>query len=221
MKKLICISLYEDLSMTTYDLSEVDNVELIGIVENASEGTLFVFTCDRPNGSSVIMCPGGGFLKTNLENEGIDFTEFCDKLGVMGASIGGYLATFSATLLPDDEKPDFQILMYPVVSVDDRLTHFPCRERMFGHSYSPDKMEQYSPIEHITCGTPAAFIVAAADDAVVSPLNGIMYAARLQKADIPISLHIYPAGGHGFGYNDSFVYKQEWLQELGEWVAKL
>ena len=54
MKKLICISLYEDLSMTTYDLSEVDNVELIGIVENASEGTLFVFTCDRPNGSSVI-----------------------------------------------------------------------------------------------------------------------------------------------------------------------
>ena len=46
MKKLICISLYEDLSMTTYDLSEVDNVELIGIVENASEGTLFVFTCD-------------------------------------------------------------------------------------------------------------------------------------------------------------------------------
>lgn len=80
MKKLICISLYEDLSMTTYDLSEVDNVELIGIVENASEGTLFVFTCDRPNGSSVIMCPGGGFLKTNLENEGIDFAEWFTKL---------------------------------------------------------------------------------------------------------------------------------------------
>ena len=80
MKKLICISLYEDLSMTTYDLSEVDNVELIGIVENASEGTLFVFTCDRPNGSSVIMCPGGGFLKTNMENEGIDFAEWFTKL---------------------------------------------------------------------------------------------------------------------------------------------
>lgn len=262
MKKLICMSLYDDLSMMTYDLSDVDNGELTGIVENAPEGTLFVFTCEKRSGSSVIMCPGGGFLKTNLEYEGIDFAEwftnqgityivfkyrmphgnpdvpgqdiqlalkvvrekfpeFCDKLGVMGASIGGYLATCAATLLPDDEKPDFQILMYPVVSVDDRLTHLPCRERMFGNSYSPDKIEQYSPIEHVTSGTPVAFIVAAADDAVVSPLNSILYAARLQKTEIPISLHIYPTGGHGFGYNDSFVYKQEWLQELGEWLAKL
>ena len=62
MKKLICMSLYDDLSMTTYNLSEVDNAELTGIVENAPEGTLFVFTCDKPDGSSVIVCPGGGFL---------------------------------------------------------------------------------------------------------------------------------------------------------------
>lgn len=72
MKKLICMSLYDDLSMTTYNLSEVDNAELTGIVENAPEGTLFVFTCDKPDGSSVIVCPGGGFLKTNLEHEGTD-----------------------------------------------------------------------------------------------------------------------------------------------------
>lgn len=262
MKKLICVRLYDDLPMNTYDLSEVGNEELIGTVENYPEGTLFIFTCEKPCGNSVIMCPGGGFLKTNLGNEGIDFAEwftkqgityivfkyrmphgdpgvpkkdiqlalkvvrekfpeFCNQIGVMGASIGGYLATCSATLLPNDEKPDYQILMYPVVSVDEHLTHLPCRERMFGNSYSPDKMEQYSPIEHVVSDTPAAFIVAAADDAVVSPLNGILYAAKLQKADVPISVHIYPTGGHGFGYNDSFAYKQEWLQELGEWLAKL
>ena len=74
MKKLICMSLYDDLSMTTYNLSEVDNAELTGIVENAPEGTLFVFTCDKPDGSSVIVCPGGGFLKTNLEHEGTDLS---------------------------------------------------------------------------------------------------------------------------------------------------
>lgn len=261
MKKLICIGLYDHLPVKTYDLSEVNNEALNGIVENAAEGTLFVFTSEKPAGSSVIMCPGGGFLKTNLNNEGLDFAEwftkqgityivfkyrmphgnpvvpmqdiqlalkvvrtkfpeFCNQIGVMGASIGGYLASCSATLLPDDEKPDFQILMYPVVSVDDRLTHLPCRERMFGNSYSSDKMEQYSPIEHVASGAPAAFIVAAADDVAVSPLNGILYAAKLQKADVSISLHIYPEGGHGFGYNDSFVYKQRWLGELEEWLRK-
>ena len=136
-------------------------------------------------------------------------------------NIGGYLATCSATILSDKEKPDFQILMYPVVSIDDRLTHLPCRERMFGHSYSPDKMVQYSPIEHVTSSTPVAFIVAASDDSVVSPQNGIQFAAQLQKSGVPISLHIYPTGGHGFGYNDSFVYKQEWLQELDVWLEKL
>lgn len=111
--------------------------------------------------------------------------------------------------------------MYPVASIDDRLTHLPCRERMFGHSYSPDKMVQYSPIEHVTSSTPVAFIVAASDDSVVSPQNGIQFAAQLQKSGVPISLHIYPTGGHGFGYNDSFVYKQEWLQELDVWLEKL
>lgn len=191
MKNLICVSLYDNLSMKAYNLSEVNNKELMGIVENAPEGTLFVFTSEKSNGSSVIMCPGGGFLKTNLEHEGLDFAEwftqkgmtyvlfkyrmphenpdiprqdirlalavirekfpeFSKRVGVMGASIGGYLATCSATILSDKEKPDFQILMYPVVSIDDRLTHLPCRERMFGHSYSPDKMVQYSPIEHVT-----------------------------------------------------------------------
>ncbi|MCS3325871.1 hypothetical protein NXV53_15085 [Bacteroides faecis] len=82
MKKLICMSLYDDLSMTTYNLSEVDNAELTGIVENAPEGTLFVFTCDKPDGSSVIVCPGGGFLKTNLEHEGTDFAEWFTKQGI-------------------------------------------------------------------------------------------------------------------------------------------
>ena len=200
MKNLICVSLYDNLSMKAYNLSEVNNKELMGIVENAPEGTLFVFTSEKSNGSSVIMCPGGGFLKTNLEHEGLDFAEwftqkgmtyvlfkyrmphenpdiprqdirlalavirekfpeFSKRVGVMGASIGGYLATCSATILSDKEKPDFQILMYPVVSIDDRLTHLPCRERMFGHSYSPDKMVQYSPIEHVTSSTPVAFIV--------------------------------------------------------------
>ena len=199
MKKLICISLYEDLSMTTYDLSEVDNVELIGIVENASEGTLFVFTCDRPNGSSVIMCPGGGFLKTNLENEGIDFTEwftklgityivfkyrmprgnpdvpeqdirlalkvvrekfpeFCDKLGVMGASIGGYIAATAATLYHGTDRADFQILLYPVISMTDQLTHLPSRCRMLGENIPEAEKKDFYEMDIASGGITRGFM---------------------------------------------------------------
>ncbi len=260
MKKIICISLYGGLSQRAYNLSEMGNDELKGLVENAPHGTLFVFTCEKSNGNSVIMCPGGGFLKVNLENEGFDFAEwftnrgitfvafkyrmpqgnpdipsrdirlalqvmrekfpeYCDQIGVMGASIGGYLAAYAATILPEDERSDFQILMYPVVGMEDSLTHLPCRERMFGDSYSSEKRGQYSPIEHVTPSTSKAFVVAAADDAVVSPQNAILYAAGLQKAGVSVSLHIYPAGGHGFGYNDSFPYKQEWLHELEKWLT--
>ena len=82
MKNLICVSLYDNLSMKVYNLSEVNNKELMGIVENAPEGTLFVFTSEKSNGSSVIMCPGGGFLKTNLEHEGLDFAEWFTQKGM-------------------------------------------------------------------------------------------------------------------------------------------
>ena len=199
MKNLICVSLYDNLSIKVYNLSEVNNKELMGIVENAPEGTLFVFTSEKSNGSSVIMCPGGGFLKTNLEHEGLDFAEWFTQKGMT-------YVLFKYRM--PHENPD-------IPRQDIR------RERMFGHSYSPDKMVQYSPIEHVTSSTPVAFIVAASDDSVVSPQNGIQFAAQLQKSGVPISLHIYPTGGHGFGYNDSFVYKQEWLQELDVWLEKL
>ena len=234
MKNLICVSLYDNLSMKVYNLSEVNNKELMGIVENAPEGTLFVFTSEKSNGSSVIMCPGGGFLKTNLEHEGLDFAEWFTQKGMTYVLFKYRMPHENPDIPRQDirlalavirEKfPEFSKrvgVMYPVVSIDDRLTHLPCRERMFGHSYSPDKMVQYSPIEHVTSSTPVAFIVAASDDSVVSPQNGIQFAAQLQKSGVPISLHIYPTGGHGFGYNDSFVYKQEWLQELDVWLEKL
>ena len=61
MKNLICVSLYDNLSMKVYNLSEVNNKELMGILENAPEGTLFGFTSEKSNGISVSICPGGGF----------------------------------------------------------------------------------------------------------------------------------------------------------------
>lgn len=262
MKKLFCIGLYDESFIQPYDFPATERTELEMIVESAPEGTLFVFVGERTDGRAVVMCPGGGFLKTNLMHEGIDFADWftergiiyavlkyrmpggkpdipwwdvrsalrilrkgfpdlCTRIGIMGASIGGYLAACASVFLPVEEKPEFHILLYPVVSVEDSLTHLPCRERMFGDSYSPDKMELYSPIKHISSDTPSAFIATTSDDTVVNPLNSVMYVAELLKANIPVSLHMYPTGGHGFGYNDNFVYRQAWLHELDRWLQSL
>lgn len=142
------------------------------------------------------------------------------KLGVMGASIGGYYAALSAQL-PKGQGSDFQILLYPVVSMRDHLTHLHCRECIMGEDRNPEHLGACSPLEQVSASTSPAFIVASADDPAVSPLNSILYAQELQKHQIPYSLHIYRNGGHGFGFRDSYPYKQEWLAELAAWLKSI
>lgn len=147
------------------------------------------------------------------------FPEQTKKTGVMGASIGGYYAAASATT-PESFKNDFQILMYSVTSMKDKITHIHCKECILGNNPSGADIKKYSPLEHVSPNTSPAFIVASADDPAVNPLNSILYAAELQKKEVPVSLHIYPSGGHSFGFRDSYPYKEQWLAELDKWLAK-
>lgn len=143
------------------------------------------------------------------------------RLGVMGASIGGYIAATAATLYSGTERPDFQILLYPVISMEDQLTHLPSRGRMLGEPISQTEKEERSLEQRVTEDTPPAFIALAGDDQVVSPLNSVAYYTALLKRGIPASLHIYPKGGHGFGFNDCFAYKELWTGELRKWLSAL
>lgn len=149
------------------------------------------------------------------------FPKQTKRIGIMGASIGGYFAAAASTLLPDEDKCDFQIMLYPVTSMSNELAHVACRERMFGTDFTPKFIEPYSPLYNVDATTPDAFIVANADDPAVSPLNSILYAGELQKASIPVSLHIYPSGGHAFGFKDEYPYKKLFLAELDEWLKQL
>lgn len=143
------------------------------------------------------------------------------KLGVMGASIGGYIAAMAATLYCGTERPDFQILLYPVISMTEQMTHLPSRSKMLGEGLSQAEKEAFSLELHVTEKTPPAFIVLTGDDQVVSPLNSIAYYAALLKQGIPSGLHIYPEGGHSFGFNDCFIYKELWTGELRKWLSAL
>lgn len=141
------------------------------------------------------------------------------RVGIMGASAGGHLAASLATLYSSDEtRPDFQILFYPVISMQPGITHAGSRENLLGRQPSQELEEKYCLERQVSERTPQAFIMLSADDGAVPPANGLGYGEALIKAGVPVSLHLYPTGGHGWGFRDSFTYKRQWTGELEKWL---
>ncbi|WP_044165413.1 N-acetylmuramoyl-L-alanine amidase-like domain-containing protein [Bacteroides reticulotermitis] len=141
------------------------------------------------------------------------------KVGIMGASAGGHLASTLATCYDNEIRPDFQILLYPVVTMQQN-THGGSRTALLGKNPTAEEIRRFSNELQVTADTPQAFIALSSDDGSVPPSNGVNYYLALQKNNVPASLHIYPTGGHGWGYRDNFTYKKEWTQELEKWLKE-
>ena len=145
-------------------------------------------------------------------------------VGIMGFSAGGHLASTTATHAPIEARPDFQILFYPVISMDERVTHKGSVVNFLGDGRRDDKLvKEFSNDRRVRRHqTPPAFIVMAGDDRAVPPLtNGLPYYVALRKAGIPAAMHIYPSGGHGFGFRSSFAYHEQMLCELEAWLGSI
>ena len=97
-------------------------------------------------------------------------------------------------------------------------THGGSRNELLGKSPTTEQIRHFSNELQVTSDTPQAFIVLSSDDGAVPPSNGVNYYLALQKNNVPASLHVYPTGGHGWGYRDNFKYKQQWTQELEKWL---
>ena len=142
-----------------------------------------------------------------------------DRIGIMGASAGGHLASTLATHYSSEEtKPDFQILLYPVITMDLANAHQGSRINLLGKNPSPEQEKKYSNELQVSPDTPQAFIALSSDDGAVPPTNGVNYYLSLVKNRVSASLHIYPTGGHGWGFRDSFLYKDQWTSELEKWL---
>jgi len=141
-----------------------------------------------------------------------------DQIGIMGSSAGGHLASTVATHAPDDILPAFQILFYPVISMDPAITHEGSRNNLITSKPSPEKVKYYSNELQVTDKTPRAFMALSDDDYAVPPANSIRYYTALKEHKIPASLHIYPSGVHGWGIAEYFRFHTEMELELKAWL---
>lgn len=141
-----------------------------------------------------------------------------EDIGIMGSSAGGHLASTFATHTYAEDKPAFQILLYPVITMDTTFTHRGSRNNLIGENPTQEKVDRFSNEKRVDKLTPPAFIIFAADDKVVPPLNGLRYIEALIDHNVPVTFLLYPTGGHGFGNYDTFLYKEQFMLELSKWL---
>ena len=145
-----------------------------------------------------------------------------DDIGIMGFSAGGHLASTIATHSKGDATPNFQILFYPVITMDPGFTHMGSHDNFLGTVESKKEMKklesEFSNELKVNRTTPRAFLALSDDDKVVPANNGFGYYQQLYKHDVPASIHIYPTGGHGWGYRETFEYHYQMVFELKAWL---
>ncbi|AKQ44988.1 hypothetical protein TH63_04055 [Rufibacter radiotolerans] len=150
-----------------------------------------------------------------------------ERVGMMGFSAGGHLAStagtqYAATQIPNPEninlRPDFMLLIYPVISSDSTVWHKGSFSLLLGKGASAEKQRQYSNDLQVTAQTPPAFLVHASDDRAVPAQNSILFYQALLKNKVPAELHLYQRGGHGFGLNNKTT-KDYWFDRCLNWLA--
>lgn len=173
-----------------------------------------------------------------------------DQIGVMGFSAGGHLAASATNLYVDDvTRPDFSILIYPVISLEHGITHEGTRRRLIGkdeiwnnkdvkvaeyeaaQKRHVELLQHYTLQNQVTENTPVSFIAHCTDDTVVPVVNSIDYYMNLIECKVPVEMHIFPKGGHGWGFssekfkgkgNDVFSYaRPQFEASLERWLKDL
>jgi acetyl esterase/lipase len=151
-----------------------------------------------------------------------------NKIGIMGFSAGGHLASTLSTHFnekvyePEDStsaRPNFSLLIYPVISMDSSITHWGSRVNLLGGTPTPELVKHYSNELQVNSETPPAFMVHSLDDGAVPVQNSINYALAMHKFNIPCELHLYQTGGHGYGLGKSTNTESTWPEACHRWLV--
>ncbi|WP_282074107.1 alpha/beta hydrolase [Polaribacter atrinae] len=245
-------------------------------VRNVKIPTLKIFVPENPNGTAMIICPGGGYALLAIKRSGYDVAKWLNKLGitafvlkyrlpsdeimqdksigplqdaqesiryvrrnakkwqlnpnkigVIGFSAGGHLASTLATHYKDvtyktkdttSAKPDFTVLVYPVISMQDNTTHKGSRNRLLGNKPSKEVIEKFSNQLQVNSHTSPTFIAHASDDKDVTIKNSIAYYLALKENNVPAELHAYQNGKHAFFLGRENTTSQYWTSQCKNWL---
>jgi acetyl esterase/lipase len=249
-----------------------------GRLSNVSLPTLTVVppAVDRPNGTAVILCPGGGYtflsnaregqqyaawlstlgvttfiLKSRLQEWGhpaplqdvlrairlvrsraAEFGVDPKRIGVMGSSAGGHLAASASTLWdhPDGRtgaaldgvsaRPDFAVLVYPVITMMDPAAHAGSRQALLGASPDPELLTLMSVEGQVSAATPPTLLLHTQGDKAVPPDNSLLYFQALTRAGVPAELYVFEQGGHGIGMVDGLGNASAWPRRAEDWLRQ-
>ncbi len=165
-----------------------------------------------------------------IRRNAVDWKINPGKIGVIGFSAGGHLASTLSTHYNEtvyqvkdntSARPDFSLLIYPVVSFDSTITHRGTRNNLIGLRPDESQVKRFSNELQITKETPPAFLVHSADDNAVPVMNSIRYFSGLQKNKIPVELHVFQKGGHGYGLSPNGGTESSWPDLCIKWLKAM
>ncbi|WP_233741973.1 alpha/beta hydrolase [Halpernia frigidisoli] len=256
---------------------EVDIFENSVLVKasKVSVPTITIYKPAKPNGTAVLIFPGGGYEHLSMKKEGFQVAEWLNslgitaflikyrlpsdsimtdksigplrdaqeamrfvrrnaekynlnkkKIGVIGFSAGGHLAATLSTHFKDEiykktdtvsAKPNFSILIYPVISMDEKIAHLGSRKALLGENPSEHLVLKFSADKNVNFSTPITFLAHATDDKSVPVENSVSYYLALKEKNIPAEMHLYEKGGHGFGLGNTSSNKT-WTKQCELWL---
>jgi acetyl esterase/lipase len=245
-------------------------------ISNISEPTLTVYPAavDRPNGTAVIIAPGGGYGFVSYAREGVQYANWLStlgvtsfilkyrlsefghpaplqdvlravrlvrsraaefnvdpaRIGVMGSSAGGHLAASAGTLFDHpagrtgaaldatSARPDFLILMYPVITMDDPYAHAGSRQNLLGAKPAPEMLRLMSLDKQVTASTPPSLLIHTQEDQAVPVENSLLFYQALTKAKVPAEMYLFERGSHGMAMRAELGTASDWPARAAEWL---
>lgn len=234
---------------------------------NTTKAQMYVYNADpaKATGQAVVICPGGGYAKLSMDQEGYLMAQWLAKngiaafvleyrlpnghrevpledaveairivrkrakkfnidpakVGIMGFSAGGHLAASASNKPAVEDRPNFSILFYPVLTAGDFNTHRGSFRNLLGKRHTAAEADEWAMDKIASEQTPPTILLLSDDDTTVPAAGSALYYAALRYHGVKASMHIFPTGGHGWGNYDKFAYQKEWQHLLLRWLSEL